>query len=260
MKIGILIAVLLVVAIAFACNTPKPSTTEQKPPPPKEEETPTLTSESVKLFELTKTPCFGMCPVFTYTIYSDGKTEYSGKRWVDKMGLHTKQLSKADFNAIKKAFAETKLAGYDDMYKNQIMDLPNWKISEFTDGNRKDVVGYQNMPEPVKELVKQMDALADATDGWKAQEGAVNYTGVIQDEVIVRFKDDVDQDEVIGLFKAYKLEKVKQLSPRLPIWLLKYRKGTIEPNEIVEMLNKHDDIVSAELNKKLSPRDVKETK
>ena len=259
MKIGILIAVLLVVAIAFACNTPKTSTNDQKPAPTKEE-TPTVTSESVKLFELTKTPCFGMCPVFTFTIYSDGKAAYSGKRWVDKMGLHIKQLTKSDLNAIKKAFADTKLAGYDDMYKNQIMDLPNWKISEFTDGTRKDVVGYQNMPEPVKELIKQMDALADSPDGWKAQEGAVNYTNVIQDEVIVKFQKEVNEDEVIELFKTYKLEKVKKLSPRLPIWLLKYRKGSIEPNEIVAMLQKHDDVVSAELNKKLSPRDVKETK
>ncbi|RZK92032.1 MAG: hypothetical protein EOO62_33700, partial [Hymenobacter sp.] len=63
-----------------------------------------------------RTPCHGTCPIYTATVFRNGRVEYFGDRWVPVLGQHTTQLPVAtvtemldkarsfDFNSLKTQF------------------------------------------------------------------------------------------------------------------------------------------------------------
>lgn len=47
---------------------------------------------------LSRSPCFGKCPVYSVTVHADGRVEYDGDRWVSVTG---KREGQADRDALK---------------------------------------------------------------------------------------------------------------------------------------------------------------
>ena len=49
---------------------------------------------------MTRGPCFGACPMYTVTVYGDGRVVFQGDRFVAETGEHTKTIDAADAAAL----------------------------------------------------------------------------------------------------------------------------------------------------------------
>src|SRR5690349_3473487 len=65
---------------------------------------------------LERTACFGVCPVYTLTIYEDGTVVYEGENHVEVMGTQTFEIDPATVDQIVDAFADAGYFEWDDTY------------------------------------------------------------------------------------------------------------------------------------------------
>ena len=59
-----------------------------------------------------RTNCFGRCPVYTLTVFKDGRLEYFGKRFTPRTG---KFSSKVDKKKIEELINRAKTIGYNEL-------------------------------------------------------------------------------------------------------------------------------------------------
>ena len=84
--------------------------------------TKTTPPEAVLVYQ--RTPCNGRCPVYTATIFADGRVEYDGQRHVPLLGKHTLSLPPA---TVATMLAEAKRISFDKLaerYVGNTSDLP----------------------------------------------------------------------------------------------------------------------------------------
>ena len=88
------------------------------------------------IISIQKTPCFGTCPVYNISIFSDGTGIYKGIQFVEKMGEYEFSIDSSASNkilkeAIKIDFIDIKEHDY---FAPRIQDLPTTTIT--IDGHR----------------------------------------------------------------------------------------------------------------------------
>lgn len=120
--------------------------------------------ELEKKIELSKGPCYGNCPVFTLTIYEGGVLEYHGIQNVEKNGYFIRRLEKSKYKELLQAFEEAEMGQYEDYYPNPVVDFPTYKLTFL----EKSVAGNQRMPEPLVQLIAELDELAQSGE-WEAK-------------------------------------------------------------------------------------------
>ncbi len=121
------------------------------------------------LASIRKTSCFGKCPVFEFRVFSDGRLEYDGKRFVEMEGLYEATAPEGMLEAIK---TEAKKSGYmnleDDYPTNgaRIPDLPSTYTSLKFEEAEKKIKNNHNAPKALiafeKYLVSWIEKVA-----WK---------------------------------------------------------------------------------------------
>lgn len=105
----------LLMALALAqngCSANAPTAQD----PPKQ---PLLTSQEIPsdtVMTLTRTACFGACPVYELTISADGTVVFEGKRFVGTEGTAKSQLGKAELLELIKEFERINYFLLDDAY------------------------------------------------------------------------------------------------------------------------------------------------
>ncbi len=101
------------------------------------------------LASIRKTSCFGKCPVFEFRIFSDGRLEYDGKRFVDMEGLYE---AKAPEGMLEAIMAEAQKSGYMNLADNyptngaRIPDLPSTYTSLTFENSEKKIRNNHNAP------------------------------------------------------------------------------------------------------------------
>ncbi len=141
------------------CNSPKSIAKSNK-----EED-----NSKVKIV-FTKSPCFGKCPVFTFTISGATKTAtYEGKQNVKKIGTYTKPISNDSISMLIKGFESVHFFDLDDKNSAYIPDLPSIFITFSNNGKTKTVEESTNKPSPLNDLEKQLTEIANS-DGWQKAE------------------------------------------------------------------------------------------
>jgi hypothetical protein len=77
---------------------------------------------------LSRSACFGHCPVYELSITSDGKVIYNGHEYVKMTGTHTATLSTEKINELVKAFKDAGFFSF-TTYSGGINDVPPVTIS-----------------------------------------------------------------------------------------------------------------------------------
>jgi hypothetical protein len=114
-----------------------------------------------------RTPCNGRCPVYTATIFADGRVEYDGQRYVPLLGKHTLSLPPATVAAM---LAEAKRINFDKLaerYVGNTSDLPATIVTVHPAGQPLHAVyAAEGIPENLRSyltyLSGRLDPLADA--------------------------------------------------------------------------------------------------
>lgn len=112
---------------------------------------------------MSKTPCFGTCPEYSFVIDGKGNATYEGKKYVKLEGIHELNFHPETVNELFKAFEEADFWAFEDEYTDNIADLPTTYITFTHDGKSKKIKDYYNAPEQLKDLEKKVEALIEST-------------------------------------------------------------------------------------------------
>ena len=108
--------------------------------------------EKTMFASIERTPCYGECPVYKLTIFSNGDALYEGRLNVEMEGLHTGVFSKRSLKQISDLAADINFFDFEDSYIDQyITDVPSTIVTFVKDGERKTI--RSNSFQTPKELI-----------------------------------------------------------------------------------------------------------
>ncbi len=205
-----------------------------------------------KLVEMSKGPCFGFCPIYTLTVYSNGVVTYHGERNTNRQGTYLRILDKKQLSGLKSQLEKAELWQYQDLYKGRLPDLQTVTITYWEEGDFKTIAGKDGRPKAVVDIETKLEDIANTGD-WKKMDGTADEEAPVN-ELIIQFVDGVNQGKWIKKFSKQDGKIVKQLAPNSLYWLMSFDAKKIKPKEMLRLVRSDASIVSAELNKKLSSR------
>jgi len=109
-----------------------------------------------KLLLFQKTPCYGTCPAYNATFYSDGTINYEGFRYVPVTDTLTLQLSEKQLQQVKEMLHKLDYTSLKDTYLSPYTDLPS---------------SYLNFYENDREVRR----IKHQQDGPEALQGTITY-------------------------------------------------------------------------------------
>jgi len=118
------------------------------------------------LIKMEKTSCRGVCPVYSLSVFSDGKLEYSGQENVDMVGEYTSQLKNGELQSLIKAFEDANYFEFEDKYTGMVRDLPTTYLMYRKGDREKRIKDYAGAPKTLKQLEEKVESLINAND-WK---------------------------------------------------------------------------------------------
>ena len=132
------------------------------------------TTGQISSISLQRTACFGVCPIYTVTLYPDGQVEFNGERFVESVGPQSARIEPEGFNRLV-AFAERiGFFSLDDEYRYQlgpdgsliaVSDLPS-RITTIARGDQsKSVLNYFGGPDELETFENLIDEIA-GTSRW----------------------------------------------------------------------------------------------
>jgi hypothetical protein len=118
-----------------------------------------------------RTPCFGRCPVYTATIFADGRVEYDGQRFVPLLGKHTLSLPPATVAAMLAEAKRINFAELPERYMGHTSDLPATIITVHPAGQALHAVyASENIPASLQGYIDYLNSRLDPLAGVNATE------------------------------------------------------------------------------------------
>ena len=125
-----------------------------------------VTEDSVFLL-YSRTPCFGMCPVFELKVLKSGKAIYNGKNFTDRIGSYQSQWTETTLQRIEFVADSIGYFSFDEKYDNdKVTDLPSIHTSLLHNGRLKVVSNRYKGPKDLHTLYKELDAMIEKS-AWK---------------------------------------------------------------------------------------------
>ena len=111
--------------------------------------------------------CFGMCPIFEFTLMKDGRAVYLGKNHVDRIGRFQAMVSYTDVQQVLSKADEIGYFELKPVYDNEnVQDLPNIKTGIAHHGKLHSVRNRYKGPAALRMLYTQLDSLIEKQT-WK---------------------------------------------------------------------------------------------
>ena len=140
-----------------------PTTTDEKEEEVPIKEVPNEELNQVYLVaSLSKTPCYGNCPVFEVRIFSDGKVEFVGRKNVNLIGQFQAHANQEFIEQIKSAARAINYMKLEDSYPKsgkKILDLPNTISYVRMDHKEKMIRNNHLAPNALRSFEKKLEAM-----------------------------------------------------------------------------------------------------
>lgn len=205
-----------------------------------------VAGQHTKMIEMSKSPCFGFCPVYQLVIYQDGMMRIMAKQNMKISGSYTKQLTPAQLNSIKSGLDQLKLDQYQDEYREPVADAPSTELIFYKDQAGKKIFTNFLFPEPLQKIADELNQHA-VSEHW------TKWTDPrVRQEFIILLEDNVSLSTVLSGYSDYELELVKRLDPGTSKYYL--IRGLVLPGEeglLLKKLKKDPSVREAQLNASL---------
>ena len=116
-------------------------------------------NERVFFASITRTACYGTCPIYKMVIYFDGHVELEGIQFVDQIGNFTSKISSAQIRNFEIRANRTGFMDMEDRYDAPITDVPSATTTLVLNGVRKSVYRRANFPPAILQLEVLFDDL-----------------------------------------------------------------------------------------------------
>ena len=103
---------------------------------------------------LTKTPCFGTCPVYKLMIFKSGLALYEGTQHVEKTGRYLVYFSEEELKTIEEKAQEINYFGLKDEYDSPVTDFPTTYTSLRLNGKVKTISNRVSGPKGLSDFEK----------------------------------------------------------------------------------------------------------
>jgi ankyrin repeat protein len=121
---------------------------------------------SVKI-TLSRTACFGSCPVYSIELHGDGTVLYNGKSNVAFIGAHRGLVPAGNVVDLVKLFEKADYYSLREKYDCRASDMPTQTISIEIDGRRKQVIDYCGRNMGMSAAAEQLESDIDRLSGSK---------------------------------------------------------------------------------------------
>jgi hypothetical protein len=128
----------------------------------------TVPTDTVLVFQ--RTPCHGTCPIYTATIFRNGRVSYNGERFVTLMGPHELHLDPATVTTM---LAEARRINFNQLapsYTANVSDLPSTIITVYQPGQQRHrVLAEANIPAPLQGYITYLRSKIDPLSSLGAE-------------------------------------------------------------------------------------------
>jgi len=112
----------------------------------------------IPFFSMKRTPCYGKCPTYNISFFSDGKIIYEGKKFVTNEGKYLGQLNIKTVALIQDKIRQVDFFNLDSVYDARISDLPSVILEVNMDGSNHKVIDRYKGPIKLREFEKYIDS------------------------------------------------------------------------------------------------------
>ncbi len=141
-----------------------------------EASTTVTTEKEVTLIERTvfatihRGACYGSCPTYKMTIYSDRSVEYEGIRAVELIGKYTSTISQKEYDQFIETAEFIEYMNLEDVYDGPITDIPGTRTSIVIEGVRKEVYRRYQYPKRILKFEELFDNVMKSATWGKVVE------------------------------------------------------------------------------------------
>ncbi|RIJ41504.1 DUF6438 domain-containing protein [Pontibacter oryzae] len=115
-------------------------------------------TEAIPILMFQKTPCYGTCPAYNATFYSNGKVYYEGLRYAPLQDTATFYLSGQQLHTLQKQLKDLKYTSLDDSYLSPYTDLPSSYFTFYQNGMEAKRVKHQRGgPDALQQFVTYLE-------------------------------------------------------------------------------------------------------
>lgn len=119
-------------------------------------------SEITEVLTLEKTECFGQCPIYKFSIYSDLTCKISPTRFAIVKSLSQSTVSQSEIDEILEFAKQIKFWSLEDEYDNKsVSDLPATILTINNNNQSKTIRSRANIPILLGKLNKKVSDIAE---------------------------------------------------------------------------------------------------
>ncbi len=89
--------------------------------------------------------CYGSCPIYTLSVWGNGRVRFRGEGFVESMGVHTGKVDEACVVELFHRFMEADFFSLPENLYSHMVDGPSTDLV-FRHGNRRHTVGSAGVP------------------------------------------------------------------------------------------------------------------
>lgn len=129
---------------------------------------PRVSAAPISSIKLERTACFGTCPVYTVSIFRDGRVEFEGKEYVKEKGKHSRTISAREFEELAAKVEKIGFFALQPSYRANVTDLPTTIVTVTRGSESKRVEDYFGAPQPLRDLE---ELIARTVKSWVETRG-----------------------------------------------------------------------------------------
>ncbi len=150
------IVFLIGLVILGSCSNKNMTSTSSNSLNKKEVSVETKASDKQSLvLSITTSPCFGKCPIYELSIFSNREVLFNGIKFTDIEGRKYGVLSQAQYDSIIEQANNAKLLDAKSEYDNPaITDLATTNIVFLQDGNKATIKARYDVPQEIQNFVQ----------------------------------------------------------------------------------------------------------
>ena len=211
------------------------------------------TSDWVLRFD--RGPCFGQCPVYTFYLLSDYSGLIEVKSNLLEPGWYQATLDQEAVHEIIMDIEPESWWNEDLSDEPEIADLPSTSMMyKHQDGLR--FLGMKNkMSHQAGDVFQKVSHLVQEAR-WVITTKRPMEPDIQQPtDIIVQLKEGVEVQQWMKKFEEFGIQLKRKVAPRLSYYVVSMKPGSYTPSEFLQAIKADADVVDAQWDKPLTPRD-----